>query len=72
MRVLFSSHAEKRIKERGIKKEEVIDTIEFPEYSIRRGNNEIEVHKKIKGKILKVVYIEIENYKKVISLYYLD
>jgi len=55
MTVDFSPHAEKRIKERGIKKEEVIEAIKFPEYTIKRSNKEIEAYKRINNKMLKVV-----------------
>tara|TARA_Y100000310_G_C20668471_1_gene808954 strand:- start:2204 stop:2422 length:219 start_codon:yes stop_codon:yes gene_type:complete len=72
MKISFSSHAEKRLKERGIKKEAVIETVEFPEYTIKRSNNEIEAYKKLNGKMLKVVYFQKENYIKVITLYYIS
>jgi len=72
MKILYSSHAKKRLRERGIKEEDVIETIEFPEYTIRRSNNEIEAYKKIKGRMLKVVYFQKERYIKIITLYYVD
>jgi len=71
MRIVFSKHAETRLRERGIKKEQVIEIIEFPEYTIKRSNNEIEAYKKISGRMLKVVYIQKEKYIKVITLYHL-
>lgn len=72
MQIMFTEHAEKRLKERGVKKEQVKETIEFPEYTIKRTNNEIEAYKKMAGKMLKVVYLEKEKYIKVITLYHLD
>lgn len=72
MRIDFSPHAEKRLKERGVDKEKIIEVINFPDYTIRRSNYKIEAFKKIKDKILKVVYFQIENYIKVITSYYLD
>jgi len=53
MKIIFSSHAEKRLKERGIKKQQVLETIEFPEYTIKRSDNEIEAYKKLKVECLK-------------------
>ncbi len=72
MKIVFSSHAEKRMKERGVRKEDIIEVIDFPEYVIRRENNEIEAYKKINNKMFKVVYIKLENYIKVITSYYLN
>lgn len=72
MKIIFSSHAEKRLKERGIKKEQIIETIEFPEYTIKRTNDEVEAFKKIEGRKFKVVYFKGEKYIKVITLYYID
>lgn len=71
MKTIFSFHAKKRLKERNIKEKEVYEIIEFPEYTVKRGK-EIEAHKKIKDRIIKVVYAERENYIKVITVYPLD
>lgn len=72
MKIIFSSHAEKRINERGINKEKVIDTINFPDYTISRSNKETEAFKKTNTKLLKVVYFQGQSYIKVITLYYVD
>ncbi len=72
MKIIFSSHAEKRINERGINKEKVIDTINLPDYTISRSNNETEAFKKINNRLLKVAYFQGQSYIKVITLYYVD
>lgn len=72
MNIVFSGHAKKRIKERGIKEEDILEVINFPEYTITRSNNETEAFKKIKGRTLKVVYIQKEMFIKIISLYYIS
>lgn len=60
MKLIFTKHAKKRMAERGIKEKDIIETIEFPEYTIKRGR-EIEAYKKFEGKMLKVVYIDTVN-----------
>ncbi len=71
MEFVFTKHAKKRIYERGIKQEEIKNTIEFPDYTIKRGK-EIEAYKKINERFLKVVYINIGKFKKIITLYYIQ
>jgi len=68
MKIFYSLHAKKRIIERKIKEKYVHETINFPNYTIKRSN-EIEAYKKINNKILKVVYFQSENYIKVITVY---
>ena len=71
MKLIFSFHAKKRLKERNINERDVQEVIELPEYTLKRGK-EIEAYKKIKDKMMKVVYVRKENYIKVITLYHLD
>jgi hypothetical protein len=68
MEISYSFHAKKRMKERGIREDEIKEVIEYPEYTIKRGD-EIEAYKKIKNKMTKVVYVKEENYIKVITVY---
>jgi hypothetical protein len=67
MKIVLSHHAKKRLIERGIKMQDVQDTIEIPEYTISRGDKK-EAYKKINGKLLKVVYIKEDKYIKIITL----
>ncbi|MBU3906673.1 MAG: DUF4258 domain-containing protein [Nanoarchaeota archaeon] len=67
MKIVLSYHAKKRLIERGIKLQEVEETIEIPDYTISKGNQK-EAYKKITGKTLKVVYTEEDKYIKVITL----
>ena len=66
MKVIFSYHAKKRLFERDIKINEVIESIEMPDYTVSKGDKK-EAYKKIKDKTLKVVYSE-DKYIKVITL----
>ena len=38
MKIVLSNHAKKRLLERGIKMQDVQDTIEMPDYSISKEN----------------------------------
>ena len=67
MNLILSNHAKKRLIERNIKIEDVKTAIEFPDYTISKGNKR-EAYKRIKGKVLKVVYFEEDKYIKVITL----
>ncbi|MFH1358555.1 MAG: DUF4258 domain-containing protein [archaeon] len=71
MDIIYSFHAKKRLKERDIKVEEVKETIDFPDYTIKR-KEEIEAYKRFTNILLKVVYIKKENYIKIITVYPLD
>lgn len=66
MKIILSSHAKKRLIERGIKMQDIIDTIELPDYNITKSDK-IEAYKKIQDKTLKVVYTK-DKYIKVITL----
>ncbi|MBS3078539.1 DUF4258 domain-containing protein [Candidatus Pacearchaeota archaeon] len=68
MRIVYSYHAKKRLKEREISEETVRDIIELPEYTIKRGE-EIEAYKKVNSQMTKIVYVNKEKYIKVITLY---
>ena len=68
MYIKYSNHAKKRLIERGINEKDIIKVIEFPDYTIKRGK-EIEAYKKINEKMLKVVYININKFIKIITVY---
>ena len=72
MKIVLSFHAKKRLIERGIKLGQIIAVIKYPDYTVKRSDQETEAYKKIKDKTLKVVYIYEKRYIKVITLYYLD
>ncbi len=67
MKIIFTKHAEKRVKNRGIPKQEVIDSIKYPDRTIKKhgmyyfqkrlaiGPAEVVCEKK--GKILKVITV---------------
>ena len=67
MKIILSNHAKKRLIERNIKIRDIEETIEMPDYVISRGNKK-EAYKKIKEKMLKVVYFEEGKFIKIITL----
>jgi len=70
MKIKLSIHARKRLIEREINMRNVIETIEFPDYTVRCGA-EREAYKKIGAKTVKVVYVEEVNFIKVITVYWI-
>ena len=67
MKLIFTKHARQRMFERDIKINEINHAIEFPDYTIIKGNK-IEAYKKVKDKNLKVVYINEDKFIKIITL----
>ena len=66
MNLIFTTHAKKRMFERGIKIEYIKEAIEFPDYTITK-TKKTEAYKKINNKVLKVVY-EKDKFIKIITL----
>ena len=67
MKIILSYHAKKRVNERDIKMEEIIETIEMPDYTISKENKK-EAYKKIGDRTLKVVHVIEDKYIKVVTL----
>ncbi len=67
MNIIFAKHAEEQMKERGISKDEVINTIKYPEKTIK-SSDRYYARKKVSMGIIEVVYIR-EKYIKVITVY---
>ena len=66
----YTYHAIKKMLERNLNEETVEFVIRHADYTINRFEDEIEAFKKMNGKSLKVVYVEKENYIKIITLYW--
>lgn len=69
MKIVFTLHAEDRIKKRGISKEEIIDAIRYPKNTEKR-QGKYYAQKDLPNGTIEVVY-EKENYIKVITLYWI-
>ena len=67
MEFILTNHARKRMAERGINLNQIKETIDFPDYTIRK-DGKTEAHKEINHKILKVVYIQKGKFIRIITL----
>lgn len=67
MKLILTKHAEQRMFERNIKMHEINEVIEFPDYTIAKGNK-TEAYKKLKDKNLKIVYTKKGKLIKIITL----
>jgi hypothetical protein len=70
VKLIYTNHAKKRMHQRAISEKEILGIIEFPEYTLKRGE-EIEAYKKINNFMTKVVYVIKESYIKIITVYQL-
>ena len=67
MEIIFTNHATIRMIEREISFDQIKETLNFPDYTIRKGTV-IEAHKLFKSKNLKVVYSQTGKFIKIITL----
>ncbi len=67
MSLIFTNHAKQRMIERGIKLQEVQDTVDLPDYTVSKEGKK-ESFKKIGNKNLKIVYSEKGKFIKVITV----
>ena len=67
MEFIFTNHARKRVVERKISKEQIQETIDFPDYTIRK-DGKTESYKKIENKTLKIIYVLKGKFIKIVTL----
>ena len=67
MKLEFSKHAKQRMIERGIKLEQIKETMELPDYTIRKGSK-VEAYKNLSNKTLKVIYSQEDSFINVITV----
>jgi len=67
MKIIFTKHAEEQMKERGISKDEVINTLKYSE-KILKITDRYYAQKRVSIGIIEVVYTR-EKYIKVITVY---
>jgi hypothetical protein len=53
MKIVYTNHARKRMRQRALEEKQIIEIIEFPEYTLKRGE-EIEAYKKLDGFMTKL------------------
>ena len=68
MKIIYSDHARKRIRERGIEEWEIEHVLKYPSY-IKKSFEERKIAVgEIKNRKLGIIYLEEESYIKVISV----
>jgi uncharacterized membrane-anchored protein len=68
MRLTYTDHAKQRIKERGIEEWEIEHIIKYPTYTKKVKKGRIAAYSKTKNRMVKIIYKDMENYKKVFSV----
>ncbi len=68
MKIIYSDHAEKRLKQRGILEFEVEDALNFHSSIKNRRDGLKESVGRSNNRLIKVVFAEEENYIKVITV----
>lgn len=71
MKIIYSNHAKKRIKQRGIEDWEVGYLLKHPKYIKKSYGGTKEAIGEVKGRKLKIIFKELENYIKIITVRYL-
>lgn len=68
MKINYSDHAEKRIKQRGITKLEIEHILKYPTYIKKSFEGTKEASGKVRNRIIKIKFIETENYIRIITV----
>ena len=68
MDIIYSDHATKRLKQRGITEIEVSHVLQHPSYVKKTHEGRKEVVGEINNRRIKIVMIEKENYIKIITV----
>lgn len=68
MKIVYSEHAIKRMKQRGITELEVEHILRYPSYIKKSFEETKEAVGKVNNRLIKIKFIEIENYIKVITV----
>jgi hypothetical protein len=67
LNIVFTKHAREQMNERGISEDEVLNTVKYPDKTMKRG--EVYMAQKLTSqRLIEVVYIR-ERYIKVITVY---
>jgi len=70
MKIIFTAHAEERIKKRRISKEEILEAIKKPE-KITKKRKKFYIQKTISEGKIEVIYEKEENFIKIITVYWI-
>ncbi|MDY6768654.1 MAG: DUF4258 domain-containing protein, partial [Candidatus Nanohaloarchaea archaeon] len=67
--IRFTLHAEKRMREYGITRETVVQTVNHPDSEVEGRKDRTVAQKRLDGKILRAIYEENEGIKTVVTTY---
>ena len=68
MDIVYSDHAKKRMRQRGIDEWEIEHLLKYPAYTKRGYEGKIEAVGEIRNRKVKIVFIREENYIKIITV----
>ena len=68
MKIVYSDHAKKRMKQRNIEDWEIEHVLKFPSYKKKSFEGRKEAFGEIKNRKIKIIFIELENYIKIITV----
>lgn len=68
MKIVYSDHAKKRMKQRGITELEVEHVLMHPIYLKKSFDGRKEAYGEITGRMVKVEFVNIENYIRIITV----
>ena len=68
MEIVYSEHAKKRMKQRGITELEIDHILKHPFYIKKSFEGTKEAVGKVENRLIKIKFIEIENYIKIITI----
>ncbi len=68
MNIKYPKHAKKRMKQRGIEEWEVEHLIKYPSYVKKTFEERKEAIGEIRDRKVKIVFIEMENYIRIITV----
>ena len=68
MKIIYSEHAKKRMKQRGIEEWEIENILKHPDYIKKTFEERKEAVGEMRNRKIKIVFIELENYIKIITV----
>ncbi len=66
--IIYSDHAKERMGQRGITELEIEHILKYAKYIIKTKNKRKIAMGEVDGKPIKVIFLEKENYKRVITI----
>ena len=68
MDIIYSDHAKKRMKQRGIEEWEIEHLLEYPSYTRKSFEGRREAVGEIKNRKIKIIFIKEEKYIKIVTV----